>query len=141
MAAAWIDTVRQTQPMFTHRNPQSIHPPVGPYSHQVDVPQDARWLVLSGQVGMRADGSIPDTAVEQFDVAMENVLRNCEEAGLGAEHIVKLTFYLVDDIAREERGASLQRHFGDWQPCMTLVYVPRLAAPPIKVEIDAWAAA
>jgi enamine deaminase RidA (YjgF/YER057c/UK114 family) len=53
---------------------------------------------------------------------------------------VKLTIYLVDEVPTEERGAILTRYLGDWQPAMTLVYVPRLAATPIKVELDAWAA-
>ena len=127
--------------MHIHRNPKSVHPPLGPYSHQVDVPPNARWLVMSGQVGMRADRSVPESVGEQFDVALHNIVANCEEAGLSASDVVKLTIYLVDEVSTEERAAILQRHFGEWQPAMTLVYVPRLAAPPIKVELDAWAAA
>jgi enamine deaminase RidA (YjgF/YER057c/UK114 family) len=127
--------------MYIHRNPNSIHPPVGPYSHQVDVPANARWLVMSGQVGMRPDRSVPETVAEQFEVALQNIVANCEEAGLSATDVVKLTIYLVDEVPTEERGAILERYFGDWRPTMTLVYVPRLAAPPIKVELDAWAAA
>jgi enamine deaminase RidA (YjgF/YER057c/UK114 family) len=127
--------------MQTQRNSEGIHQPLGPYSHQIDVTDARRWLVMSGQIGMRADRSVPESVAEQFDVALENVLLNCSEAGLSAADIVKLTIYLVDDVPPDERGAILQRHLGDARPCMTLVFVPRLAAPPLKVELDAWAAA
>jgi enamine deaminase RidA (YjgF/YER057c/UK114 family) len=54
---------------------------------------------------------------------------------------VKLTLYMVDEVAPAARAAVLRQRLGDVEPCMTLVYVPRLAAPPLKVEVDAWAAA
>jgi enamine deaminase RidA (YjgF/YER057c/UK114 family) len=125
----------------TPRNPEGVHRPLAPYSHQIEVTGAERWLVMSGQVGMRPDGSVPDEPAAQLDVALENVLRNVEAAGLRPDDLVKLTIYLVDEIPPADRGAVLQRHLGDTAPCMTLVYVPRLAAPPLKVELDAWAAA
>ena len=96
-------------------------------------------LILSGQVGMRQDGSIPDDPIEQIDLALENIFRNLEAARMEVKDIVKLTYYLVGEIdtatRREMVAAKLRGH----QPCSTLVYVAALASPTLKVEIDAWA--
>jgi 2-iminobutanoate/2-iminopropanoate deaminase len=126
--------------MKTARNPDALHPPLAAYSHQIELAGTARWLVLAGQVGMNPDRSVPDAPAAQLDVALENVLRNLSAAGMEAGDLVKLTVYLVDEIPPPERAEILRRHLGSHAPCMTLVYVPRLAAPALKVEVDAWAA-
>jgi enamine deaminase RidA (YjgF/YER057c/UK114 family) len=74
------------------RNPGSIHPPPAGYSHQIELEQSERLLVISGQVGMTQDGQVPGDPGEQFDLALANVLRNVEAAGMSAQDIVKLTF-------------------------------------------------
>jgi len=33
-------------------NPSTIAPPGGRYTHAIEVPPGARWLVVSGQVGV-----------------------------------------------------------------------------------------
>ncbi len=125
--------------MKESRNPQNIHKPLGQYSHQIEITGNERMLVLSGQVGMREDGSVPEDALEQIDVAFENILRNLQAANMDVKDIVKLTYYLVGEIdtakRRELTASKLQGH----QPCSTLLYVAALAAPIYKVEIDAWA--
>lgn len=96
-------------------------------------------LILSGQVGMREDGSVPEDPLGQIDAALENILRNLRAAKMDVKDIVKLTYYLVGEIdttkRRELVAAKLQGH----KPCSTLVYVAALASPMYKVEIDAWA--
>ena len=69
--------------MNTPRNPGVIHAPVGRYVHQIEVTNPTRLLFISGQVGMEADGSIPDDPVDQLGVAFENVVRNLGAAGMG----------------------------------------------------------
>ncbi|HEY6015181.1 MAG TPA: RidA family protein [Gaiellaceae bacterium] len=123
------------------RNPASIHAPLAPYSHQIELRGDERLLVLSGQVGMTPDGAVPEDPAEQLEVALDNVLRNLEAAGMTAADLVKLTLYLVDEIEPAARGPILGRRLAGNAPCMTLVYVPRLASPALKVEVDAWASA
>ena len=123
------------------RNPASVHAPLAGYSHQIEIRGPERMLVLSGQVGMRPDGTVPDDNAEQFAAALENVLGNLEEAGMGVEDLVKLTLYLTDPVEPEARRAILAERLGTHAPCMTLVYVAGLASPALKVEIDAWASA
>ena len=125
--------------MKEFRNPQNVHQPVGVYSHQIEVTGNERLLILSGQVGMRSDGTVPEDPFEQLDVAFENILRNLEAANMGVKDILKLTYYVVgemDTVKRREVIASkLQGH----KPCSTFLYVAGLASPVYRVEIDAWA--
>ena len=47
-------------PMKTPRNPDTIHPPLAAYSHQIEISGRERLLVIAGQVGTAA-GHIPKT--------------------------------------------------------------------------------
>lgn len=71
------------------RNPQNIHPPVAPYVHQIEVTGPQRWLTLSGQIGMIADGSIPEDAIAQLKIALENIKRNLDSAEYGGSRYYK----------------------------------------------------
>jgi 2-iminobutanoate/2-iminopropanoate deaminase len=124
--------------MKEHRNPGSVHAPLASYSHQIEI-RSERLLVLSGQVGMAADGSVPDDTGDQLKLALENVLSNLEAAAMGVEDLVKLTFYLIKPLDPERRRMILAERLGTHTPCMTLVYVAGLASPAIKAEVDAWA--
>jgi enamine deaminase RidA (YjgF/YER057c/UK114 family) len=70
---------------------------------------------------------------------LTNVIRNLEAADMTAQDLVKLTFLLVDEIDNKVRAGLIAKVLGEHRPAMTLVYVAGLAAPPIKVEVDAWA--
>jgi 2-iminobutanoate/2-iminopropanoate deaminase len=125
--------------MKTSRNPDTIHAPVGRYVHQIEVSGESRILFLSGQVGRAADGSVPDDAVAQFGLALQNVMANLEAAGFEPTDLVKLTTYVVGEMDPAGRRAELDRLLGPHVSTSTLVFVAALAAPQYKVEIDAWA--
>jgi len=126
--------------MMKTRNPDSVHPPLGAYSHQVELPAGSRLLVLAGQVGKTADGLVPDDPIDQAKVALENVKHNLEAAGLGVEDVVKLTWYVVGAMDAPKRRELLMAWLGDHRPASTFLYVAGLASPEYKVEIDALAA-
>jgi 2-iminobutanoate/2-iminopropanoate deaminase len=125
--------------MTTARNPEDVHPPVADYVHQIEVGPGGRWLVISGQIGMRPDGSLPEDPVEQVAVALENLRRNLAAAGMDVTNVVKLTTYLVGDVDAKGRAAAVSEFLGDHIPTQTLLYVARLASPALRVEIEAWA--
>ena len=125
--------------MKTYRNPETVHQPVGSYTHQVEIRGAERLLILSGQVGMKPDGNVPGDPIEQLEIAFENLKRNLEAAGMQGEDIVKLTFYLVGEMGADDRRSVIQSALNGHRPCMTLVYVASLASPVYKVELDAWA--
>ena len=125
--------------MKKFRNPREVHQPLGAYSHQVEITGNEHMLVLSGQVGMREDGTVPEDPIEQMDIALENIFRNLRAANMNVKDIIKLTYYLVGEIdttkRRELVGSKLQGH----KPCSTLLFVAGLASPIYKVEIEALA--
>ena len=125
--------------MKEFRNPQNVHEPLGSYSHQIEVRGNERMLVLSGQVGMRQDGTVPEDPIEQMDVAFENIIGNLQAAEMGVKDIIKLTYYLVGEIDTAKRRQLVASRLQGHAPCSTLLYVAALASPIYKVEIEAWA--
>jgi enamine deaminase RidA (YjgF/YER057c/UK114 family) len=125
--------------MKEFRNPQDVHQPVGSYSHQIEIRGNERLLVISGQVGMREDGTVPEDALEQIDIAFENILRNLRAAGMDVNDLIKITYYLVGEIDTAKRRELILSKLREHRPCSTLLYVAGLASPVYKVEIDAWA--
>ena len=124
--------------MKEFRNPQDVHEPLGSYSHQIEISNE-HLLVISGQVGMRQDGTIPDDPFEQIDLAFENIFRNLRAANMDVKDIIKLTYYLVGEIDTAKRREVVLSKLQGHQPCSTLLYVAALANPAFRVEIDAWA--
>jgi enamine deaminase RidA (YjgF/YER057c/UK114 family) len=54
-------------------------------SHAVVVPANARTIVISGQVGIRDDGTIPSDLEEQITEAFDHVERSLKAVGLGED--------------------------------------------------------
>lgn len=126
--------------MKNARNPEGIHPPIGLYSHQVEITGTARWLVIAGQVGRTPAGEVPADPIEQVSLALDNVRLNLAAAGMAVTDIVKWNWYLVGDIDPAARREVTEAWLGAHRPASTLVYVARLAAPEYRVEVEAWAA-
>src|SRR5436190_7999739 len=123
--------------MKEFRNPQNIHEPVGAYSHQIEIKGKERLLVISGQVGMRQDGTVPNDPVEQIDIAFENIIRNLHAANMSVKDIIKITYYLVGEIDTTKRREVVLSKLQGHKPCSTLLYVMALASPVYRVEIEA----
>jgi 2-iminobutanoate/2-iminopropanoate deaminase len=121
------------------RNPPDVHPPIAAYTHQIEIKGSERLLILSGQIGRRADGVVPEDPIEQLDVALENLQRNLQAANMEVADLVKLTFYLVGQMDAERRRDVIAARLHGHRPCMTLLFVASLAGPAYKVELDAWA--
>lgn len=125
--------------MKQFQNPPDVHPPAGHYSHQVELRGPQRLLILSGQVGRRPDGTMPDDPLEQLDVALENVERNLRAAGMDVADLVKVTYYHVGPIDMARRRQIIVNHYHDHKPASTLLYVAGLFIPECRVEVEAWA--
>jgi 2-iminobutanoate/2-iminopropanoate deaminase len=126
--------------MKEFHNPSNVHPPIAnSYTHQIEIKGVERLLILSGQVGMKEDGTVPEDPIDQVDVALENILRNLRAANMDVQDIVKVTFYLVGEMDSTRRRKVIASKFKGHKPCSTLIYVAGLASPIYKVEVDAWA--
>jgi 2-iminobutanoate/2-iminopropanoate deaminase len=123
--------------MIQFLNPSNVHAPVGGYSHTVAVPPGSELVFVSGQVGVRPDGSVPVSFAEQVEVVFDN-LRLCLAAhGVGMEAVVKLTSFLVPGTDVRVMREIRQRHFGEHRPTSTAVYVPQLVNPAFLIEVEA----
>jgi enamine deaminase RidA (YjgF/YER057c/UK114 family) len=120
--------------------PKTISPPLANYSHGVEVPPNARWLFLAGQVGIAPDGTVPDSCADQAEACFANILTILAEAGMGPRDLVRLNTYLIDPDDRAAYGAVRNRHVAAPPPASTLVIVRALARPEFKIEIEAIAA-
>jgi 2-iminobutanoate/2-iminopropanoate deaminase len=124
--------------MKEFRNPETIHDPIGGYMHQVEISNE-RMLIISGQVGMRQDGTVPEDPIEQLDIVFENILRNLQAADMEIKDLIKVNYYLVGEWDTAKRRELVASKLAGHKPCSTLVYVAALASPIYKVEVEAWA--
>ena len=111
--------------------------PVSHYCHSV---RAGNLIWVSGVVGMRADGSIPDDTVAQFDIAMDALDACLRAAGGKPEHVVKVQVFLTDIAERASINPRRIDYFGENRPASTLVEVSALVDPRMKVEIACQAA-
>lgn len=128
--------------MHKVHNPAGIAGPVSPaYSHGIEVPPNARWLTVSGQVGVTPDGKIAQGIAAQADQAWQNIVAILKSAGMGLENVVKVTTFLTSKdyipASREVRG---RYQVDGYRPASTLLIVAGLAAPDYLVEIEVTAA-
>ncbi|TFZ04689.1 RidA family protein [Ramlibacter rhizophilus] len=118
-------------------NPPSVAAPGGPYSQAVLAPSGGRWLHVSGQVGVRPDGSIPEHFEGQAEVCWQNLVALLSEAGMGVQDLVKVSTFLTDAAQVARLGPVRAKFLGDARPASTLVVVAALARPQWQVEVEA----
>ena len=111
------------------------------YSQGIEVAPGQRFVAVAGQTGQRVDGSVPDGIAAQADLAWANVMTVLREAGMGAEHIVHYTSYLVAGTDTVPYDEARLRHLGAARPASTKIYVAGLARPQLLCEVQAFAAA
>lgn len=121
-------------------NPSTVHKPIGSYSHGVEVPPNARWLYISGQVGIGPDGKCAPNFEQQAENAWKNIGNLLAAAGMGFADLVKVNTYLTrrEDIQKSREVRT--RHLGEVKPASTLVVISALAGPEYLIEIEAHAA-
>lgn len=126
--------------MLTRRNPEGAPAPGSRYSQSVEVPAGARWLHISGQIGVAPDGTVRKGAEAQIEQAWNNLLANLKAAGMGPEDLVKVTVFLTREEDIPVSRTIRQRALGDAAPASTLLVVAGLASPDYLFEVEAIAA-
>ena len=124
-----------------HRSPPDIRPPFGKYHHTVEVSAATRLLFVSGQLGIRPDGSFPDDAADQAAQAFANLDACLAEAGFARRQVLRLSVFLTEADYRLDYMRVRDAWVADPAPASTLIVVKALAMPGLKVEIEAVAAA
>lgn len=106
------------------------------YTHAYEVTNPGKTVYVSGQIGVAPDGSIAPDVAGQSRQAYANVKAVLAEAGLGIEHIVKATVFLVNPEDTVEFGKVRSEFLGSHKPASTLVIARQLAKPEWLVEIE-----
>ena len=114
------------------------------YSNGIAV-KGGKTVYIAGQVGWTGDGTFAEkTFGGQFRQALANVLAVLGEAGGRPEHIVRMTWYVLDRNeymgALKEVGAAWRELIGKHYPAMTVVEVTGLVEREARLEIEATAA-
>ncbi len=96
---------------------------------------------VAGQIGMQADGTVPDGIEAQARLAFEDVGRALAAAGASWADVFKMNVY-VTDIAFVPTVRAVRDEFvnHDARPVSTLVAVTALVQPALLIEIEVAAA-
>jgi enamine deaminase RidA (YjgF/YER057c/UK114 family) len=122
--------------------PTTIAPPFARYAHGVVTSPGARIIVTSGQLGLAADGTVPEGAEAQARICFANLDAILDAAGAGRGDVIRLNAYVTDRAhmagymaARDVWLAAVTR-----LPASTLVIVSGFTRPEFVVEVEALAA-
>ena len=104
---------------------------------------EGRIVVTGGVIGWDAEERLADGFVAQVRQTLSNIAAILAEAGARPEHLVRLTWYVVDMDEYlsnlKALGKVYRAIFGTHYPAMALVQVVRLVEKAARVEIEATA--
>ncbi len=126
--------------MIKRLTPTNIAPPLANYAHATEVPAGARWLFLSGQLGIETDGIIPEDAAQQAEICFRNIGAILHQGGMDFTDIVRLNTYLIDEADLAGYMEVRDRFVTDPAPSSTLLVVKSFSRKQFKVEIEIVAA-
>jgi len=115
-------------------------PPLSPFEEEVGFTRALRVgdrIIVSGTVGVAADGSVPAQAGAQADIAFAEIIRHIEALGGTALDMVRVRMFVTDIADADAVSAAFTRALKPVRPTGTLVAVAALYDPRWKVEIEA----
>jgi reactive intermediate/imine deaminase len=119
-------------------NPETMHTPTG-YTHVVEVTA-GRPIYIAGQVALDPAGVLvgPGDIRAQTRQVFDNLQAALHAVGASFDHVVKLTYYLVDaaqlPVVREVRDQYINTQ---QPPASTAVEVRRLVRDDLLIEVEA----
>jgi enamine deaminase RidA (YjgF/YER057c/UK114 family) len=117
-----------------------------PRGYSNGVAASGRLVCVSGMIGWDGDGVFhTDDFAGQVRQALLNIVAVLAEAKAGPEHIVRMTWYVVDkheyQAAYKDIGIAYREIIGAHYPAMTAVQVTALVEDRARVEIEVTAVA
>jgi enamine deaminase RidA (YjgF/YER057c/UK114 family) len=126
--------------------PQVLQPPgwARPKGFSNGIAAQGRLVFIAGQVGWTGQGEWRERSFAgQFRQALQNILEVLREAKGKPEHIVRLTWYVLDKqeylSSSKEVGAAYRELMGRHYPTMAVVQVSGLVEGEARLEIEATA--
>ncbi|MGC1780282.1 MAG: RidA family protein, partial [Xanthobacteraceae bacterium] len=113
-----------------------------PKGYANGIAAEGRLVFLAGQVGWNAEQHFESRDfIDQARQALANILALVREAGGSAEHITRLTWFVLDKKEYLSRlvdlGTAYRSVIGSHFPTMSLVQVVALVEDEARVEIEA----
>jgi enamine deaminase RidA (YjgF/YER057c/UK114 family) len=100
-------------------------------------------IFLGGQIGWDAQGRFAEGIAAQIGQTLRNIVAVLAEAGATPEHVVRLTWFVVDIedyiAQRQAIGREYVAVMGKHFPVMSVIGTPRLVEAKALVEIEATA--
>ena len=114
---------------------------VRPKGYANGVAARGRQVYVSGMIGWDAECRFQtDDLTGQARQALENVVAVLKEGGAGPQHIVRMTWYVLDRQEYLQAGAALGAAYRDvigrHYPAMSAVQVAALMEERARVEIE-----
>ncbi len=106
---------------------------LGPYSHANKV---GNMVFISGQIPLKADGTVVEGVEEQAKQCLENVKAIIEEAGGTLENIVKTTIFMTDLGNFTRVNEVYGTYFTENHPARTTIEISKLPLG-VGIEIEA----
>ena len=104
---------------------------------------EGRIVVTGGVVGWDTAGVFPENFLDQVRQTLANIVAILREGGASPEHLVRLTWYVVDveEYLADLKGLGrvYREVVGAHYPAMAVVQVVRLVEKAARVEIEATA--
>jgi len=112
-----------------------------PRGYSNGVAASGRTVCVSGMIGWDGQGVFhTDDFAGQVRQALRNIVQVLAEADARPEHIVRMTWYVLDKreymAAYKEIGAAYRELIGAHYPAMTAVQVSGLVEDRARVEIE-----
>src|SRR5215471_1041098 len=140
-------TAPQVHPLATMADDSGLPPrplqPKGwprPSGYSDGMTAKGRFVLTGGVVGWDVAGNFPNGFIAQARQAFSNIVAILAEGGAGPEHLVRLTWYVVDldeyRASLRELGGAYREIFGKHFPAMAVVEVRGLVEPRARLEIE-----
>jgi 2-iminobutanoate/2-iminopropanoate deaminase len=123
---------------------KTIHPTIdtgiasqiGLYSDAVAVNKNVQWLFSSATPGLPSEGDLNRNITEQAELAWEQLLIILDEAGMGIQHLVKITQYLAFKEDIPDYVKVRHKVLGECKPASTLLVIEQLDWPDMLLSIE-----
>ena len=122
--------------MSEQLNPEGVVKPASNYVQAVIHSVNARRLLISGQVGVTADGKVLDGMEAQLRQSWANLLAVLKAAGFEKKHLVKTVIYVTEPgqvaLSRRIRDEALEGVL----TASTYIQCAGLASPSFLCEVE-----
>lgn len=123
---------------ITRLNPPQL-PDTQPLGYsQISIVAPGRMAYVSGQVGTRADGSVPEDLPEQAQLVVARARAALQALGATPQDIVIARCFVTDlnETRMQQAWPVIVTLFKDARPSVTGVGVAALADPALQIELE-----